>query len=63
MIYVLANKIDLDESRQVTREHGELKSKELGASFQEVSAKNGSNIPDFFRKLSQDLVGTQGTDQ
>jgi Ras-related protein Rab-6A len=57
MIYVLANKIDLEESRQVTKDLSEAKAKELGAQFQEVSAKTGVNIPEFFQKLSYDLMG------
>lgn len=63
MIYVLGNKIDLDESRQVTKEAAEAKAKELSVNFQEVSAKTGSNIPEFFKKLSYDLIGNQSTEQ
>ncbi|KAM3133389.1 hypothetical protein pb186bvf_014550 [Paramecium bursaria] len=63
LIYILGNKTDLEAERQVPTQTGEGKAKELGAQFQEVSAKNGVNIADFFKKLSYDLQGNteQGT--
>ncbi|CAD8197088.1 unnamed protein product [Paramecium octaurelia] len=57
LIYILGNKIDLENERQVSTKQAEDKAKELGAQFQEVSAKSAINVAEFFKKLSYDLLG------
>ena len=47
IIILIGNKIDL-EGREVTKEEGENKAKELGTTFYEVSAKTGFGIDDLF---------------
>ncbi|CAK92900.1 unnamed protein product (macronuclear) [Paramecium tetraurelia] len=57
LIYILGNKIDLENERQIPTKQAEDKAKELGAQFQEVSAKSAINVAEFFKKLSYDLLG------
>jgi hypothetical protein len=47
--------VDYWKKRAVQKDAAEAKSKELGAVFNEVSAKNGAFIAEFFKKLSYDL--------
>lgn len=44
MIFLVGNKIDLAEKRQVGTEEGQALAKELGVAFIESSAKAGVNI-------------------
>ncbi|CAD8092283.1 unnamed protein product [Paramecium primaurelia] len=57
LIYILGNKIDLESERLISTKQAEDKAKELGAQFQEVSAKNATNVAEFFKKLSYELLG------
>lgn len=52
VIFLVGNKIDLDDKRAVTPEEGEARARELGASYTEVSAKTGANIKALFRKVA-----------
>ncbi|CAK87124.1 unnamed protein product (macronuclear) [Paramecium tetraurelia] len=63
LIYILGNKIDLDQERVIQTDVGEAKAKELGASFSEVSAKSAHNVSEFFKKLSYDLQGNPNEQQ
>ena len=47
---LVGNKIDLEESRQVTTEEGQKFAEEHGYIFQEVSAKTGDGFSDLFYK-------------
>ena len=54
-IVIIGNKIDLDDSRVVTKEEGEAFAKSLGVPFYECSAKiGGDNIPLIYQNLVQD---------
>ncbi|CAD8086282.1 unnamed protein product [Paramecium primaurelia] len=63
LIYILGNKIDLEQERQIQTDVAEAKAKELGASFSEVSAKSAHNVSEFFKRLSYDLQGTPNEQQ
>jgi small GTP-binding protein len=47
-LFLVANKFDLDESREVTLDEGQEKAAELSAAFGEVSAKTGTGIEELF---------------
>lgn len=52
IFFVVANKIDLEEQREVTKEEGEKYAEQEGYIFQEVSAKSGDGFNElFFNKL------------
>ena len=51
IIILIGNKLDLKKKRQVTKEEGELKAKQLKAEFFEVSALTGENIDKVFEML------------
>lgn len=57
IIYILGNKIDITDNKQVSTENAEQKAKELQVRFAEVSAKSGQNVPQFFQQLSCLLAG------
>ena len=54
-IILVGNKTDLDSNRQVTKEEGEQKAKDLGVSFIETSALSGNNIEAAFDKLINEV--------
>ncbi|KAI8899531.1 P-loop containing nucleoside triphosphate hydrolase protein [Globomyces pollinis-pini] len=51
ILYVLGNKSDLEEKREVTFEQGEQMADMCKARFFEVSALNGTNVDDMFSEL------------
>ena len=51
IIYLVANKIDMEEERKVNKEEGEKLAEELGFPFVETSAKSGININETFEDL------------
>ena len=54
-IILIGNKNDLEESRQVKKEEGEMKAKEHGIAFLETSALNGNNIEIAFKTLVDEV--------
>lgn len=50
-ICLVANKIDLQDTREITTEEGEKFAKENKINFLEVSAKSGKNIKELFDKI------------
>jgi len=54
-IFLVGNKIDQTDKRQVTTEEGERKAKDLGAHFAETSAKTSVNIKQLFKQIAQTL--------
>ena len=61
-IYLVANKIDLENERKVEREEGENLAKELGLPFMEVSAKDGINVDEIFEDLVERIYKIYGDD-
>jgi Ras-related protein Rab-6A len=56
IVFLVGNKVDLADLRQVSREDGEEKAKELNVTFVETSAKVGLNIKLLFKKIAEVLV-------
>ncbi|KAH0792146.1 Ras-related protein Rab-5B [Histomonas meleagridis] len=52
-LYLVGNKKDLVEERQVSYEDGERCAVQLNARFYELSAKTGEGIEDFFRTIAR----------
>eukprot|EP01134_Creolimax_fragrantissima_P008576 CFRG8576T1 len=59
IILLAGNKTDLEEKRQVSKEEGEQKAKELNVMFIETSAKAGYNVKQLFRRVAAALPGME----
>ena len=53
IIYIVANKIDMEDGRLISKEKGEELAKELGLPYMETSAKYGININETFEDLAE----------
>lgn len=58
-VFLVGNKVDLGDSRQVTTELGEKKAEEMGTYFIETSAKMGLNIKVLFKRITEILVDNE----
>ena len=56
VVFLVANKSDLIEKREVSTQEGKDKANELGYSFNEVSAKYGDNIFLLFENISEEMI-------
>ena len=64
-LLLIGNKSDLEDQRQVNKEQGEEKAKELGLAFMETSACSGENlekafqlmINEVYKKSQEDIAG------
>lgn len=56
ILIIVANKLDLEEERQVTHEELEEFTKKKKLDFYEVSAKNGFNVSLLFESIAAQLV-------
>ncbi|WIA31277.1 hypothetical protein OEZ86_002179 [Tetradesmus obliquus] len=59
IIFLVGNKTDLVDKRQVSLEEGDAKARELSVNFIETSAKAGFNIKALFRKIAAALPGME----
>lgn len=59
IIFLVGNKTDLVDKRQVSLEEGDSKARELSVNFIETSAKAGFNIKALFRKIAAALPGME----
>eukprot|EP00397_Hematodinium_sp_SG-2012_P023766 GEMP01024712.1.p1 GENE.GEMP01024712.1~~GEMP01024712.1.p1 ORF type:complete len:231 (+),score=37.17 GEMP01024712.1:47-694(+) len=57
VIFLVGNKTDLEDRRQVTKEEGQQKAKDANILFIETSAKVGFDIKTLFRTLASALPG------
>ena len=55
-LILVGNKIDLTDSRLVSKEEGEALANQLGLSYIETSAKTGENIEDAFKMLALNII-------
>ena len=53
VIYLVGNKIDMDDERKVKTEEGQKLAEELGVPFVETSAKSGVNIDNIFSDITE----------
>ena len=60
VIYIAANKIDMETERKVSRQEGESLAQELGFPFMETSAKSGININETFEDLVERIDKVYG---
>ena len=54
-IILVGNKNDLENKREITKQDGETKAKDLGIPFLETSALNGNNIELVFKTLIEEV--------
>lgn len=52
IIYLIGNKADLDDKRQLSAEKPQMYADEIGATYFETSALNGKGIDDFYTHLA-----------
>eukprot|EP00195_Chlamydomonas_chlamydogama_P012244 CAMPEP_0202901586 /NCGR_PEP_ID=MMETSP1392-20130828/14339_1 /ASSEMBLY_ACC=CAM_ASM_000868 /TAXON_ID=225041 /ORGANISM="Chlamydomonas chlamydogama, Strain SAG 11-48b" /LENGTH=285 /DNA_ID=CAMNT_0049588169 /DNA_START=216 /DNA_END=1074 /DNA_ORIENTATION=+ len=63
IIFLVGNKTDLVDKRQVSIEEGDAKAREFSVNFIETSAKAGLNIKALFRKIAAALPGMEAVSQ
>jgi small GTP-binding protein len=61
-IFVIANKIDLEEERRVQPPEAANLAKELGAFYSEVSAKTGKGIDELFIRVTEEALNRLQSD-
>jgi small GTP-binding protein len=61
IIFIIGNKTDLTEQRQVTTDEGNEKAQSSGAEFAEVSAKTGFGVRDLFGLVPRIWLERQAT--
>lgn len=54
--YLVGNKCDMEELRQVSKEDGIALSQKNNCQFMEVSAKSGLNVDQLFQELLKDMI-------
>ena len=55
VIYIVGNKIDIDEERKIKKEEGQKLADEYGFPFAEASAKSGVNINETFEEIVEKI--------
>ena len=61
-IFLVGNKIDDADKRQVSTEEGQAKAEELGVQFIETSAKAGINVKTLFKNVAATLPGVDSAE-
>ena len=60
IIFLIGNKIDMDEQRKITKEKGEELAEEYKIPFFEASAKSGENVDEVFKALYNKICEIYG---
>jgi small GTP-binding protein len=63
IVFIVGNKVDLEEERQVSTEEGSAKAAEYGAEFAEVSAKTGFGVGDLFTTFPHTYIERQANER
>ena len=63
VVYLVGNKIDKEEEREVKKEDGEELAKELGFHFAEASALTGYNVKEIFEDLAEKIYNIYNMDK
>jgi len=58
VIFVVGNKVDLEDKREVTSDEGEMWAKKNGCHYIETSANDGTRIKELFELLVDELIRT-----
>lgn len=56
IIFLIGNKIDLSDKREVSEEEGKAKAKAYGAFYHEVSAKTGEGFDNFLYSIGKEFL-------
>ena len=56
-LFLVGNKLDLEDERQVTAEEAEALAAEFGAKYMETSAKTPEGVDELFMTMWQELLG------
>ncbi|CAH8606289.1 unnamed protein product [Heterobilharzia americana] len=59
LLVIVANKIDEEKGRVISRKEGERLAKETDALFWETSAKTGANVESMFHNIAEQLLKTK----
>ena len=60
IIFLIGNKIDMEEQRKITKEKGEELAEEFKIPFFEASAKSGENVDEVFKALYNKICEIYG---
>ena len=63
LIYIVGNKIDNADARQVGTDEGQTLAKELDIMFIETSAKAGINVKQLFNEMAMNLPGVRDSSE
>lgn len=55
-LYLIGNKIDLENERNVSHDDGLSLAEKMGAQFFEVSAKEGTNVDELFQNIAEACI-------
>ncbi len=58
--FLIGNKIDLQDQREISRKDGEKLAKDMNIDFEETSAKTGENINKIFEKMARKILNKVG---
>ena len=56
VVWLVGNKVDLNENRLVDEEEAKKKAEKLGFGYMETSAKSGENVEALFTSILRDLI-------
>ena len=63
IIYIIANKIDMEDQRKVDKEEGKKLAEELGFHYMETQVKYGINVNETFEDLDEKIDKVNGKEE